>query len=74
MESFDPAHSTLVFRSVTVCPRCNGVHIRAIGVDAESTLEWRACSECSFLWGLPRGWTPDDGPLLSRTHHGAARW
>jgi hypothetical protein len=59
MESFDPAHSTLVIRSVTVCPRCNGVHIRAIGVDAESTLEWHACGECSFLWGLPRGWTPE---------------
>lgn len=73
MELFDPTHPPLVIRSAAACPRCNGEDIRTVGIDAESTFEWRACRECSFLWGLPRGWTPDDGPLVSRTHHGAAK-
>ena len=74
MGSFPSTRPTLVVHSSTSCPRCDGVCIRSVGVDAESAFEWRECLGCSFLWGLPRGWTRADGPLVSRAHQGAARW
>jgi hypothetical protein len=74
MGSFAPTRPTLVVRSSTSCPRCDGGHIRGIGIDAESAFEWRQCTGCSFLWGLPHGWTLSDGPVASRAHQGAARW
>lgn len=74
MGSFPPTRPTLVVRSSTSCPRCDGGCIRGIGIDAESAFEWRECTDCSFLWGLPRQWTLSDGPLESRAHQGAARW
>jgi len=74
MGSFPPTRPTLIVDSSTSCPRCDGEQIRHIGIDAESAFEWRECVDCSFFWGLPRGWTRGDGPLVSRAHQGAARW
>lgn len=74
MGSFPATRPTLIVGSSTSCPRCEGEQIRRIGIDAESAFEWRDCIDCSFLWGLPRGWTREDGPFVSRAHQGAARW
>ena len=71
---FSDTRPTLIVKSSTSCPRCDRVHIRAVGVDAETAFEWRRCNDCSFLWGLPCGWTPNDGPFVSRAHQGDGRW
>ncbi len=71
---FSATRPTLVVRSSTSCPRCDGADIRAVGVDTETAFEWHRCVNCSFLWALPCGWAPDDGPFVSRAHQGGVRW
>ena len=74
MGPFPAARSTLIVASSASCPHCDGGQIRGIGIDAESAFEWHECMDCSSLWGLPRGWTREDGSFMCHVHQGAAQW
>jgi hypothetical protein len=63
------SRTTFVPTSVPMraCPRCDQPHLRALAVNTSEVFAWHECEDCSYLWAVPQGWTPERTEGLSRS-------
>ena len=58
---------TLLNHPTRACPRCDRRRLRALAVNAFGAFAWHECEDCSYLWAVPQGWTPERTERLSRS-------
>lgn len=57
---------TLLNHPTRACPRCDRRRLRALPVNAFGAFAWHECEDCSYLWAVPHGWTPERDVHLPR--------
>ena len=50
---------TLMNHPLHACPRCDRRRLRALAVNEFGAFAWHECEDCSYLWAVPQGWTPE---------------
>jgi hypothetical protein len=58
---------TLLNHPTRACPRCDRRRLRALAVNAFGAFAWHECEDCSYLWAVPQGWTPERTERLPRS-------
>ena len=58
---------TLLNHPTRACPRCDRRRLRALPINAFGSFAWHECEDCSYLWAVPQGWTPERGSQLPRS-------
>ncbi len=57
---------TLLNHPTRACPRCDRRRLRALPVNAFGDFAWHECEDCTYLWAVPHGWTPERNAYLPR--------